>query len=402
MSMPRKLLFLIADGMGDYPLAELGGQTPMEKARTPNMDRAARQARIGRCHTIPEDMPPGSDIANMALLGYDPHLDHTGRGPIEAAAQGLEVGPGDLIYRMNLCTVSQYSPDGVMLDHSGGHLQSDQALEIIHRLQAILDTEAFTVVPGFQYRHLLIQKGGADAREAGLDIPPPHDILNQSLARAVSTFESSHLLGPMLRQAAGLLQHSFNTSKANTIWPWGQGRPLELDSFQERFNLTGGVVSAVDLVKGLGRAAGMTVPDIPTATGLLDTDYQAKVQAALELLTRHDFVFVHLEGPDECGHAGNIADKVEAIQRFDEFIVGPLLQFVSEHRGGCVIACDHLTPIACRTHTRDPVPFLVLDTSAPTESGFQELSEKNALQSDLVLERGDSLLPFVLKSMEGA
>lgn len=398
--MRRKLLFLIADGMGDYPLDELDGLTPMEKANTPNMDQAARQGRIGRCQTIPEGMPPGSDIANMALLGYDPHTDHTGRGPIEAAAQGLTVGAQDLVYRMNLCTVTRYSPEGVMLDHSGGHIQSDQAQEVIFRLQASLDNETVSVVPGFQYRHLLVQKHGAHSMEAGLDIPPPHDILNKPLTQAVSLYESSPLLGPMLRKAADLLQDDFNLSQANTIWPWGQGKPLNLDSFQNRFNLTGGIISAVDLVKGLGRAAGMTVPDISSATGLLDTDYQAKVQAARSLLADHDFVFVHLEGPDECGHSGIIPDKIEAIERFDRFIVGPLLQTLAEIQGGCVIACDHLTPIALRTHTNDPVPFLFLDFKAPADSGLQKLTERNAAQRPLFLDKGDDLLPFVLQSME--
>mgnify|MGYP006283094745 CR=1 FL=1 len=398
--MRRKLLFLIADGMGDYPLDELGGKTPMEKADTPNMDLAARQGRIGRCRTIPQGMPPGSDIANMALMGYDPRRDHTGRGPIEAAAQGLQVGPEDLIYRMNLCSVTRYDPAGTMLDHSGGHIQSDQARELIRRLQAALDNTTFSIVPGFQYRHLLVQRGGARSMEADLDIPPPHDILNQSLAHAISRYDSSPLLGPMVRQAASLLQENFNGTRVNTIWPWGQGQALNLETFQSRFSLSGGIVSAVDLVKGLGRAAGMTVPDIETATGLLDTDYQAKVSATRSLLAGHDFVFVHLEGPDECGHAGNTQDKIEAIQRFDQFIVGPLLETLSEVQGGCVIACDHLTPIVHRTHTSDPVPFLFLDLSARTDSKVHTFNESVAAQSSLFLDRGEDLLPFVLDAMD--
>jgi 2,3-bisphosphoglycerate-independent phosphoglycerate mutase len=365
------------------------------------MDRLAGQGLIGRCRTIPEGMPPGSDIANMGLLGFDPLVYHTGRGPIEASAQGLDLSATDIVYRLNLCTVSEFSQDGVMLDYCAGHVKTETASRLVERLQKHLEDGIFRFITGLQYRHLLIQKDGADTLEAGLEITPPHDLLNQSLAADIATYKRSPGLSRLVFEAAGILGESDNPSRANAIWPWGQGRALQLPSFRSLFQRSGGVVSAVDLVKGLGRAARLEVPDIPGATGLLDTDYEAKVQATLDILERCDFVYVHLEGPDECSHAGDIRSKIEAIERFDRLIVGPLLHSMESLGAASLIACDHLTPISERTHTRDPVPFLFYNPQRK-EAGPGRFSERSAAESDLWLESGQELLPWIERRLEAA
>ena len=400
--MPRKLLILIADGMGDYPLPELDGLTPLQAAETPNMDAAAAQGIVGTCQTIPSGLPPGSDIANMGILGYDPGTYHTGRGPIEAAAQGLAPESSDLIYRLNLCTVSELSPAGYMLDHSAGHIQTEEALALVERLQAEVDWYGFQLIPGFQYRHLLLQKQGVQALEAGLDFLPPHDILNQSLSQALDMYRRSPSLYDLVMQAHKILSSGRNPTLANSIWPWGQGRPLELPSFEQTFGLYGAVISAVDLIKGLGRAAGMEVLEVPGATGLVDTNYQGKIRAALDFLQHGDFAFVHLEGPDECGHAGDVQCKIQAIERFDARIVQPVMASLPELDAAMCVACDHLTPISVRTHTTDPVPFCFLDsrnTCTTTSRGFSEAAARGGTAH---LMSGPDLIPFFLERMQEA
>ena len=392
--MRQKLLILIADGMGDYPVPELEGRTPLEAARTPNMDGLAELGLIGRCRTIPEGMPPGSDIANMGLLGFDPLAYHTGRGPIEASAQGLDLAKTDIVYRLNLCTVSQFSSQGVMLDYCAGHVDTETASKLIARLQESLQDGNFRFIPGLQYRHLLLQPGGAEAPEATLEITPPHDLLNQSLAADIATYSRSPGLSRLVFEAARILKDANNPSQANAIWPWGQGKPLQLPAFQTLFQRSGGVISAVDLVKGLGRAAGLEVPDIPGATGLLDTDYRAKVEAALDILQTSDFVYLHLEGPDECSHAGDLGAKIEAIERFDRFIVGALRESMETMQAACLIACDHLTPISVRTHTPDPVPFLFYNPRHKESDGLR-FCERSAAESLIWLDSGQALLPWI-------
>jgi len=395
--MTRKLLFLIPDGMGDHPLPELEGRTPLEAARTPNMDRLAQVSTLGRCRTIPQGQPPGSDIANMALLGFEPEVHHTGRGPIEAAAQGLKVAEQDLIYRLNLVRVSAFAPDGIMRDHSGGQVDTDRAREFLDRLSRALKEKDLELVPGFQYRHLLLQRGGADQPEAKLDIRPPHDILGRELGPDLEVFAKSPRLHSLVHRAAGMLSEDDGLG-ANAVWPWGQGPPLKLPSFRETFGLSGAVISAVDLIKGLGRSAGLESINVPGATGGLDTDYRGKAKAAREFLEHGDFLYLHLEGPDECSHAGSIEDKVRCIERFDELILGDLLQWMQDRDICCMIACDHLTPIALRTHAADPVPFLFHDPAAPVR-GAERFSEPEADESGIFLERGTQLLPWVLKQM---
>ncbi|WP_319467056.1 cofactor-independent phosphoglycerate mutase [uncultured Pseudodesulfovibrio sp.] len=393
-----KTVYLIADGMGGWPLEELGGKTTMEAAVTPNMDELAKTGIVGRAQTVPEGMPPGSDVANMALLGFDPATYHTGRGPIEAAAQGLELDPDDLVWRLNLVTVSKLNIDGFMRDYSSGHISTDVSRPVVEALQERLGNDTYTFIPGIQYRHLLVQKGGALTDDAKLNVNPPHDITDKPIKLDLRVFSRSPFLWDLIFEAKEILEdRDVNMSIANSIWPWGQGRPLNLPNFKETFGLDGAVISAVDLIKGLGFASGMEVLDVEGATGLLETNYEGKVDAALNYLKDNDFVFVHLEGPDECGHGGDASEKVEAISRFDSRVVAPMREALKDEEVNWIITCDHFTPIAERTHTMDAVPFIINKPGCEA-SGVSEFSEKTADSTGLKLENGFELLSFALNN----
>lgn len=388
-----KTVFLVADGMAGWPLDTLGGRTSLQAASTPTLDLLAPKSRVGRCRTVPQGMPPGSDVANMSLLGYDPKEHHTGRGPIEAAAQGLTLNQDDLVWRMNLVEVSELSAQGVMRDYSSGHITTPVAAPLVAHIAELAEGGPFQPVQGIQYRHLLVQKNGARTPAATLHIRPPHDILDQSIAPDMATLAEFPALASFMRQAHAFLRAE-TSSTANSIWPWGQGRPLSLPPFEHKFGLQGAVVSAVDLVKGLGRAAGMQVLEVDGATGLIDTNYEGKVQAGLDFLQHGDFVYIHVEAPDECGHMGDAELKKRAIELFDQRIAAPVLAALQDTEAIIVITCDHFTPVARRTHTEDPVPFLIYSTTAPRTDGPAVFSEATA--GPLVLDAGQDLIPFAL------
>ncbi|MBI5520794.1 MAG: cofactor-independent phosphoglycerate mutase [Desulfovibrio sp.] len=393
-----KLLFLIADGMGGWADEHPGAKTCLEAASTPVMDRMAATGTVGVCQTVPQGMPPGSDVANMSLLGFDPARHHTGRGPIEAAAQGLELDPDDLVWRMNLVNLTELAPEGTMLDYSSGHITTEVSAPLVQDLQDRLGDETFQFHPGVQYRHLLVQKGGAREDEAKLLISPPHDITGKPIRADMRQFSRSARIWDLLFLAEERLRETAAHTKARSIWPWGQGRPLILPRFKDAFGLDGAVISAVDLVRGLGRAAGMEVIQVPGATGLIDTNYEGKVDAALKYLERGDFAFVHLEGPDECGHAGDADQKAEAISRFDARVVAPLTQALAGQDVAFVVTCDHFTPIAEKTHTPDAVPFLLWREGGEA-SGLSAFSEAQARSTGLVIETGHELMSWVLRQL---
>ncbi|QLA16043.1 cofactor-independent phosphoglycerate mutase [Desulfolutivibrio sulfoxidireducens] len=400
-----KFVFVLADGMGDWPLAALGGKTPLAAAATPHMDELAKAGVVGLCRSIPPGMPPGSDVANMALLGFDPATYHTGRGPIEAAAMGLVTWPDDLIFRLNLVTVSEFSDAGVMRDYSAGHIDTAAARDIVAGLSRTCAGIDMAVYPGVQYRHILVLKAGAGkpgapSFEAGMAVRPPHDITDQGIAPDLALFRQSPILWDFMTKAQAYLAAANHGTKANAVWPWGQGGTLTLPPFEEKYGMRGAVVSAVDLVKGLGLAAGMEVLDVPGATGLLDTNYAGKVEAALDFLSRGDFVFVHVEAPDECGHGGQVAEKVEAVARIDRLVLGPLRQALAGTDTVFLVACDHFTPITVKTHTTDPVPF-VLWRQGIEPVAAPAFTEAAAASTGLVVEHGHELVDFALSRAGG-
>lgn len=389
-----KVLFLVGDGMAGWPVNSLGGRTTLQAAHTPAMDFLAARSQCGLCQTVPQGMPPGSDVANMSLLGYDPAIHHTGRGPIEAAAQGLDLDPDDLVWRMNLVSVSEWSAQGSMQDYSSGHITTPESAPLMAKLAELAQGSDFSPVAGIQYRHLLVQKKGALTPAAKLTVRPPHDILDQNIAQDLDAFATLPELARFMDQAHALLQKE--DTQANAVWPWGQGRPLILPSFEKKFGLRGAVVSAVDLVRGLGRAAGMDVLLVDGVTGLIDTNYEGKIQAAIDFLKQGDFVYVHVEAPDECGHMGDAELKKQAIELFDQRIVAPAIKAMQDTDAVIVVTCDHLTPVAIRTHAADPVPFLVYANQSPCPDGPQSFNEGSAAATGRFLATGQDLMALAL------
>jgi 2,3-bisphosphoglycerate-independent phosphoglycerate mutase len=394
-----KYVILVGDGMGDYPVAELGGRTPLEAAATPNLDLLASRGELGCARTIPPGMEPGSDIANLAIMGYDPARYHTGRAPLEAAALGVALGPQEVAFRCNLVTLRPEGDRLFMEDYSAGHISSDAARELIGALEAALGREGRHFFPGVSYRHLLVWAAG----QASWRTFPPHDWTGKEVGHlmageAQALWELVRASWPILAdQEVNRRRLAAGERPATSIWLWGQGRPPQLPTLQERYGLAGAVISAVDLIRGIGRYAGLKAILVPGATGFLDTNYAGKVAAALEALKDVDLVFVHVEAPDEAGHSGELALKLRAIEDFDAQVVGPLLAGLPALGAHRVLAlCDHLTPIAVRTHTPEPVPFVLFD-SRSSRNLDRPYSEAAARAAGLLLEQGADLLPRLLE-----
>jgi 2,3-bisphosphoglycerate-independent phosphoglycerate mutase len=360
-----KYIVILGDGMADEPLAELGGRTPLEYAETPNMDRIACEGRCGMLRTVPDGFEPGSDIANLSVLGYDPRLSYTGRGPLEAASMGIDLGEGEMAYRCNLVTIR----DGLMEDFNAGHISSPEGAALLRDLDAVLGD--VRVYPGISYRNLLVLPDGR-----GSLTTPPHDIVGRQIQEYLPRGEDAALLIECMERSCEVFSdHPVNRRRvqegkipATGIWPWSGGKRPSLEPFSAKYGLAGGVISGVDLLRGIARLAGMEVIRVPGATGFIDTDYQAKARYALDALDRLDFVYMHVEAPDEAGHMGSVEEKVRAIERLDEAI-GIILE-----RPGTIVAVlpDHPTPIRCRTHTAEPVPFAVLGKGKDEVRAFSE------------------------------
>jgi 2,3-bisphosphoglycerate-independent phosphoglycerate mutase len=318
---------LVGDGMADYPLEELGGRTPLEVANTPSMDEIVRQGHLGSVRTIPPGMPPGSDVAILSILGYDPRRYYTGRGPLEAAKLGVEISPQELAFRCNLVTVD----DGRLVDYSSGHIGTAEAVELIGFLQGELGNESVRFHPGVSYRHICVIK---DLALMHVDCTPPHDVIGQPVEKNIPACREAGLLRDLMARSHRLLDgHEVNRARglrgekpANMIWLWGQGGTPQIPSFQERFGMGGGVISAVDLVKGVAGLIGLDIIEVPGATGYYDTDYAAKGSYAVKCLDREGFVLVHVEAPDEAGHNGDLDQKIKAIESFDRHVVGPVVR----------------------------------------------------------------------------
>lgn len=392
-----KYLILIGDGMADRPLKELGNKTPLMAARTPNMDALARHGELGLVRTIPQGLPKGSEIANLSIFGYDPKRYYTGRGPLEAASIGVKLGPEDCAFRLNLVTLEPARGSVIMEDYSAGHISTEEGSEIIRDLDKELGNSVFRFYPGVSYRHLLVWKGKGER----IKTTPPHDITEQEIGSYLPAGDGSRELIKLMTEAQILLHtHPINMKRraqgkreANATWPWGQGRAPKLPSFTERFGLTGSVISAVDLIKGIGIYAGLQVIAVPGATGYLDTNYQGKAEYGLKALDKDDFIYLHVEAPDEASHNGDLAAKIAAIEAFDEKVVGTICKGM-EHKGDhrIMLLPDHPTPLALKTHTDDPVPFVIYDSTQKRPSGKGGFNEEAAAASGMMIDKGYELI----------
>ena len=372
--MKYKYLIMVGDGMADFPIAELGGKTPLEHASTPNMDSVAASGRVGLLAAIPDGFLPGSDIGNMSLMGYDPAKYFSGRAPIEAASMGIALGTDDVAFRCNLVTID----NGVMLDYSAGHISTPAARKIVSALQEALGSDTVKFHPGVSYRHLLTIKNTG----AKLVCTPPHDITGQKVEAYLPQGNDGrdYVLSIMdkAREVIANLK-SRDENVATDIWLWGQGPAVTLPSLKQRYGLTGSVISAVDLVRGLGKLAGLTVRTVDGATGYLGTNYAGKVAAAKSAFeSGEDFVYLHVEAPDETSHEGVLGKKIQAIEEFDKYVVGEMLKYQSQNPDlRIAVSPDHVTALSTRTHDASPVPFCMSGPEIKVD-GANQYNEKSA------------------------
>ncbi|MDD5079206.1 MAG: cofactor-independent phosphoglycerate mutase [Candidatus Omnitrophica bacterium] len=397
-----KYIVLVADGMADYPIPELGDRTPLEAARTPNLDFIAMHGRLGRIKTIPEKMTPASDVANMSIFGYDPKKFYSGRGPLEAANLGIELEENDVAFRCNLITATA----DTLVDYSAGHISSKEAAILIKSIDEKLGKGNFRFYPGISYRHLMLAKNGTLDGLDQLKCIAPHDITGKNISKNLPKGKNSQILTEMMLKSQEILaSHEINQVRldlkenpGNMIWLWGQGKKPNMPKFTEKYDLTGSVISAVDLIKGLGKIIGLDVINVPGATGYYDTDYEGKAKAALRSLEKKDFVFVHVEAPDEAGHNGDLKEKITAIERFDQLVAGTILKAL-KHKKNFRIAVlpDHATPVSLKTHTADTIFFGIFGHGI-TGRGFLNYSEKEAQKSDLFIEKGHELMDCFIRS----
>lgn len=392
-----KYIVLVGDGMGDYPIAELNGQTPLAAAHTPYMDHIAAVGRMGLARTIPQGCEPGSDTANLSLLGYDPRAVQTRRGPLEAASMGVNLGPKDVAFRCNLVSLVGEADDLVMADYSAGHIGTDDARQLIATLARALGDNSIRFYPGVGYRHLMVWHGG----NAVLNTIPPHDITGQRVAPYLGRLGDQCLLLSLMERARVVLaDHPVNKrrlqdgqSAATDLWFWGQGYAPGIGSFGEKTGLKGAIISAVDLLRGMGVYMGLDVINVPGATGYLDTNYLGKAEYGLAALKDVDFVFVHVEAPDEASHEGNLQYKLAAIEAFDSKVVGTVLEGIrafDECR--VLVTTDHFTPVSRKTHTIEPVPFAMAGALVQSNGIGGSFSEVEAMKRGLYIENGYELL----------
>jgi 2,3-bisphosphoglycerate-independent phosphoglycerate mutase len=391
-----KFVVILGDGMADLPLASLQGKTPLQVAKKPNMDRLAKQGRNGQALTVPEGFPPGSDVANLSVMGYRPDKYYTGRAPLEAAAMGVILGEADIAFRCNFVTVE----DGNMKDYSAGHITSSEGSELIEALKPLMPGQR--LYAGVSYRNLLVLKAGANAI-----CTPPHDISDQSIQDHLPHGQDAEqLLGLMEAAQPILANHPVNLKRvaegkkpANAIWLWGQGPAPAMPTFLEKYGLNGAMISAVDLLKGIGVYAGLEVINVPGATGTIDTNYMGKVEAALQALQRLDFVYLHIEAPDEAGHEGDLDQKIRAIELFDQKVVGPLMEGLRRQGDDwrVILLPDHATPIAIKTHSCDPVPFAIMGKGIVPDS-VERFDEESAKRGGYGLVEATELVEMMAKS----
>lgn len=400
-----KYLVMLCDGMADEPNEALGNSTPMEKANKPCMDSLAAKAEVGIVKTVAEGLKPGSDVANLSVLGYEPAVYYSGRSPLEAASIGIDLKDTDVTLRCNLVTLSDDEDyeNKTILDYCADDISSEEAKILIEYIQEKLGNDVFRFYPGVSYRHCLVWSNGNP--HPGV-LTPPHDITGKVITDYIPKGEAVDELYDLMKKSYDLLKdHPVNQARiargkrpANSIWLWGEGTKPLLDNFSEKFGIKGSMISAVDLLKGIAICAGMNSVDVDGATGYLDTNFDGKCKAAIEEFKNGaDLVYVHVEAPDECGHRGEIENKVKAIEMIDEHILGPVVEFLKGYDDFAVLVCpDHPTPLSIRTHTSTPVPYLIYDSKNEINSGVKVFSEKEARETGNYIEKGFTMMNYFL------
>lgn len=404
-----KYVVIVGDGMADRPLRELGGKTPLQKAHTPNMDRLVSTGIPGKVRTVPEDMHPGSDVANLSILGYDPLEYYSGRAPLEAASIGVELGEDDVAFRCNLVTLKYTTgkTSAIMEDYSSSHITTEEGRALVSEVNRQLGTDTISFYPGVSYRHLMIWRGGSTR----IECIPPHDILGKDIIDYLPVGEGEDVIRKIMTASVDILDsHPINRKRVkegknpgNSIWLWGQGKRPQMPTFREKFGISGALVSAVDLTRGLGIYAGFEILKVPGITGYLDTNYRGKTDATIDALKKIDFVYLHVEAPDEAGHSGKYEDKVRAIEDFDNYIVGGVMEGMKafpEYR--VMVLPDHATPIAIRTHSAEPVPFVIFDSRVQGKNAISAYDETITERDDvMVFEQGYRLMDYFIKGERG-
>ena len=395
-----KYIVVLYDGMADYPVPKFDGKTPMEMAKKPNLDRLARNGEVGLVKTVAEGLKPGSDIANMSVLGYNPKECYTGRSPLEAVSIGVNMADTDIIFRCNLVTLSDEEDyeAKTMVDYSAGDISTADATEIIKSVQEHFGNDIFSFYAGVAYRHCLVWKNGT------LDLgsmTPPHDISGRVIGEYLSKSENAdELIAMMKKNYDFLMEHPVNKRRiaegkrpANSIWLWGEGTKPSLPDFKAKYGVDGSIISAVDLLKGIAKCANMAAPDVDGATGYIDTNFDGKADCAIEELKSKDFVYIHLEAPDECGHRNEPDNKVKAIEIIDEKILGKILPALEEYDDYKIMVLpDHPTPIVTMTHASDPVPYMIYRKSTAKDNGIESFTEINAKNTGNYIDIGYTLM----------
>ncbi|MGZ8431033.1 MAG: cofactor-independent phosphoglycerate mutase [Candidatus Deferrimicrobiaceae bacterium] len=400
--MGRKFIILIGDGMSDWPVPSLGGKTPLEAANKPHMDFMASKGALGMVQVVPKEMYPGSDVSNLSIIGYDPREVYTGRSPLEAASMGVELAEDDVAVRCNVVALKNHGARSEMEDFSAGHIGTGEAAELLRALQERVGDRGVRFYPGVSYRHLMVWPGGNDAVET----TPPHDIHGKNITEYLPKGEGAELLLELMEISREIFpDHPVNRRRVeagkppgNSIWLWGQGKAPRMQTFREKYGLSGSVVAAVDLIRGIGVYAGLELVTVPGATGYIDTNFRGKAEYALRELESKDFVLIHVEAPDEAGHNGSAPDKVRTIERIDEEMVAPILD--RARNGGdltVLVLPDHPTPVAIRTHSQEPVPFAFY----PAPSGLSSFPDKRYTEADAkatgqFLDAGTRLIGYLL------
>ncbi|MDE7082471.1 MAG: cofactor-independent phosphoglycerate mutase [Clostridia bacterium] len=395
-----KYIVVLGDGMADWKIPELGNKTCLESADTPTLDKLAKRAEVGLCKTVPDGFKPGSDVANMSVLGFNPKDFYTGRSPLEAVSMGINLKNTDVTLRCNLVTLSDDEPyeKKVMVDYSAGEISTEEATKLIESLKENLDCNDYTLYAGIQYRHCLVLNCG----EVGAELTPPHDISGKLIETYLPKGVNSSIYGGLLKISFEILtNHPVNLKRieegkkpANSIWLWGEGTKPALKDFKSLHCLKGGIISAVDLIKGIGILAGMKIIEVDGATGNYETNFQGKADAAAdELIGGLDFVYIHMEAPDECGHHGDVEHKVYSIERIDGVVKTLTDRLSAAGEEFAILVCpDHPTPCAIKTHTSDPVPYLLYSSRTNLSNGASRYTEDEAQKTGVFVAEGHTLI----------